>query len=140
MSLSAASVAVQIIVCPFRAFKYLITLFINKYKDRHPPALSLVYFQRLLFILNSVLYIVFLNIIFINMFSMYKIRYKSIEEGSKSEEYLIGVEDDNDPCTCVLEVMQSINPCPMYMYTRGNSNKQSKTKQISKKINNLILM
>ncbi|XP_023343416.1 uncharacterized protein LOC111712896 [Eurytemora carolleeae] len=35
--------------------------------------------------------------------SMYKIRYKSIEEGSKSEEYLIGVEDDNDPCTCVLE-------------------------------------
>ena len=74
------------------------------------------------------------------MFSMYKIRYKSIEEGSKSEEYLIGVEDDNDPCTCVLEVMQSINPCTMYMYTLGNSNKQSKIKRISKKINNLILM
>ena len=80
----------------------------------NPPAASSLSIFNVLNV-YFIVYIVLLYIIFINMLSMYKIRYKNIEEGSKSEEYLIGVEDDNDPCTCVLEVIQSINSCTMYM-------------------------
>ena len=38
-------------------------------------------------------------------FSVYKLRFKSAEEGSKSEEILITPEEGVEPCSCLLEVL-----------------------------------